>query len=322
MHPASASGELWVCHLGTIEYRRALEAQTHVRARRQADEIPDTLLLLEHPPVYTRGRRSQDGELPMGEDFYRARGIEIVEVDRGGRAHLPRPRSARRLPDHAHRRRHRLPAHDRARDRRRARRRAVSRARRARGPTGVWVGERKIASIGVHVSRRVTTHGFAVNVDNDLEPFEWIVPCGLDGVTMTSVARERGERVGARRLPHRRRASASRGPRAARARHVAPAAGSACADLAAAPDGGGGDERRRATRSRANPGGMDVPKVLGTDVGAARAQAAVVQGAAARRAALPRADRADRRARTCTPSARRPPARTSASAGSAAPRPS
>ena len=59
-------------------------------------------------------------------------------------------------------------------------------------PTGVWTGGRKIASLGVHVSRRVTTHGFAVNVENDLEPFEWIVPCGLAGVQMTSIARETG----------------------------------------------------------------------------------------------------------------------------------
>jgi lipoyl(octanoyl) transferase len=64
------------------------------------------------------------------------------------------------------------------------------------GLTGVWTGERKIASIGVHVARGVTTHGFAVNVDNDLQPFSWVVPCGLDGVSMTSVSRELGERHG------------------------------------------------------------------------------------------------------------------------------
>ena len=69
----------------------------------------------------------------------------------------------------------------------------AARARTDDGPdyTGVWTGERKIASIGVHVSRGVATHGFAVNVDNDLEPFSWIVPCGLTGVAMTSIAAER-----------------------------------------------------------------------------------------------------------------------------------
>ena len=64
------------------------------------------------------------------------------------------------------------------------------------GLTGVWAGESKIGSIGVHVSRGVTTHGFAVNVDGDLQPFEWIVPCGIDGVRMTSVLKETG-RTGA-----------------------------------------------------------------------------------------------------------------------------
>src|SRR2546426_2330643 len=77
--------ELWVCHLGTIAYRDALALQDDVRARRQAGELPDTLLLLEHPPVYTRGRRSLEGELPLGEDFYRAKGIEVIDTDRGGR---------------------------------------------------------------------------------------------------------------------------------------------------------------------------------------------------------------------------------------------
>jgi len=70
--------------------------------------------------------------------------------------------------------------------------RASARARPDDGPdfTGVWAGERKIASIGVHVSRGVTTHGFAINVQNDLQPFGWVVPCGLDGVQMTSVIKE------------------------------------------------------------------------------------------------------------------------------------
>src|SRR5580693_6055886 len=77
--------ELWVCHLGAVPYRDALAIQETIRARRQAGELPDTLLLLEHPPVYTRGRRSHPGELTLGADFYAARGIEVVETNRGGR---------------------------------------------------------------------------------------------------------------------------------------------------------------------------------------------------------------------------------------------
>src|SRR5579875_2282623 len=82
---ASVCDELWVCHLGLVGYREALELQQRICAARQAGLVPDAMLLLEHPPVYTRGRRSAPGELPMGEEWYRARGIEIVQTDRGGK---------------------------------------------------------------------------------------------------------------------------------------------------------------------------------------------------------------------------------------------
>ncbi|MEO6497160.1 MAG: hypothetical protein ABIO51_06715 [Solirubrobacteraceae bacterium] len=77
--------DLWVVHLGQMEYRDARALQERVRAARQQDRIPDTLLLLEHDPVYTRGRRSAPGELPMGEDWYRSQGIDVVDVNRGGK---------------------------------------------------------------------------------------------------------------------------------------------------------------------------------------------------------------------------------------------
>jgi lipoyl(octanoyl) transferase len=76
---------LWVCNLGTVPYGDALAIQERVRERRQAGDLPDVLLLLEHLPVYTRGRRSRDHELALGEAFYRARGIEVVDTNRGGR---------------------------------------------------------------------------------------------------------------------------------------------------------------------------------------------------------------------------------------------
>ncbi len=84
-HSASPLDELLVSSLGTVAYRDALAIQAEVQAKRQADEQPDTLLLLEHPPIYTRGRRARDDELSLGEDFYRAHGIEIVPTDRGGK---------------------------------------------------------------------------------------------------------------------------------------------------------------------------------------------------------------------------------------------
>ena len=181
-----------MCDLGLVPFSEALALQERLRAARQADEVPDTLLLLEHPPVYTRGRRSSADELPLGDAFYAAQGIEIVEVDRGGRVTYHGPGQLvgypiMRIGDIIGYLRTIETAIVAA---------LAEEGVAARGggdrPTGVWAAGSKIASIGVHVSRRVSTHGFAVNVDNDLEPFDWIVPCGLPGVTLTSVARETG----------------------------------------------------------------------------------------------------------------------------------
>jgi lipoate-protein ligase B len=153
------------------------------------------MLLLEHPRVYTRGRRSAPGELSMGEQWYRAQGIEIVEVNRGGKVTYHGPGQLVGYP---------IVGVDDVVEYVRTLERGLvdalgrqgitARARPEDGPdyTGVWVQERKIASIGVHVARGVTTHGFAVNVDNDLAPFSWVVACGLPGVTMTSIAAEGG----------------------------------------------------------------------------------------------------------------------------------
>jgi lipoyl(octanoyl) transferase len=189
----SSSDELWVCQLGTVPWREALVMQERIRARRQAGELPDVLLLLEHPPVYTRGRRSHAGELTLGEDFYRARGIEVVETNRGGRVTYHGPGQLVGYPIMAvsdvleH-----LRTIERALVAALAQEGIAARSRMGDGAnyTGVWVGERKIASLGVHVSRGVSTHGFAINVNNDLEPFSWVVACGLPDVEMTSLARE------------------------------------------------------------------------------------------------------------------------------------
>ena len=201
--------ELWVCHLGTIEYREALALQERIRAARQQDELPDVLLMLEHWPVYTRGRRSGVGELPMGEDWYRMQGIDIVETDRGGKVTYHGPGQLVGYPivliDD-------VVAYVRTLEQALvaalAEEGVAARARFDDGPdyTGVWVENRKIASIGVHVARGVTTHGFAVNVENDLQPFSWIVPCGLEGVQMTSLIKETRRMAGQMRCFRRRAA--------------------------------------------------------------------------------------------------------------------
>src|ERR1700733_8123020 len=167
------SDELWVCHLGHVPYSDGVAIQETVRARRQAGELPDTLLTLEHPPVYTRGRRAGAEDLPFPESVYRAKAIAAV-----GR--YLRTMEAPIIAALAEQGIEARSRHDEGID-----------------YTGVWVQDRKIASIGVHVSRGITTHGFAVNVCNDLEPFSWVTACGLPDVQMTSIAQE----LGAARAP-------------------------------------------------------------------------------------------------------------------------
>ena len=190
--------ELWVAQLGTVPYRDGVRLQETLRGRRQAGEVPDLLLVLEHPPVYTKGRRTEPGDLPMGEDWYRAQGIEVCDTDRGGRVTYHGPGQLVAYP---------IMEVDRVADFVHTMERAIVAALGDEGIeseprdtpfTGVWAGDSKIASIGVRVSGGVSTHGLAVNVDNDLQPFEWIVPCGIDHVRVTSVSKETG---GGRSLP-------------------------------------------------------------------------------------------------------------------------
>ncbi|HEX2703082.1 MAG TPA: lipoyl(octanoyl) transferase LipB, partial [Solirubrobacteraceae bacterium] len=143
--------------------------------------------------VYTRGRRTGAAELPFSEDWYSAHGIEVFDVDRGGKATYHGPGQLVGYPI--------AQLGNSIIGFLRAIEASIVAALAGEGidargaddrPTGVWVGDRKIASLGIHVARGVSTHGFAVNVENDLTPFEWIVPCGIEGVQMTSVARETG----------------------------------------------------------------------------------------------------------------------------------
>jgi lipoate-protein ligase B len=197
------SAEILVVECGLVPYGEALEHQRRLVEARQAGEIPDVLLLLEHPPTYTRGRRSGAEELPMGVEWYEAQGIEVHETDRGGRVTYHGPGQLVAYPIVSLR-----PYGDDVHEYvRRLERVAISsladhgvEAGTIEGLTGVWTDgapppegdARKIGSIGVHVSSGVTSHGLAVNVDNDLQPFEWVVPCGIEGCRVTSLSRELG----------------------------------------------------------------------------------------------------------------------------------
>ena len=211
--------ELLIVRAGLVGYAEALRLQGGLAAARGAGEVADVALMLEHPPVYTKGRRTTAAELPMREDWYRAQGIDVVETDRGGAVTYHGPgqlvaypimslremsvtspaapgREAEEaagmsVPDYV--RRMELAMIDALGDH-------GVRAGIIDGLTGVWVGEvpppagdaRKIGSIGVHISRGITTHGLAINVNNDLQPFEWVVPCGIEACRMTSLTRELG----------------------------------------------------------------------------------------------------------------------------------
>ena len=179
--------------LGTVPYHAAWELQRRLVEARQAGDIPDVVLLLEHPHTYTIGRRGDDSEVLASPEHLRLLGATVVEVDRGGLATYHGPGQLVGYPI--------LDLRPRDRDARRYLRDLEQAlintlqeigipAQRVEQKTGVWVDDRKIASIGVRFSRWISSHGFALNVTTDLSYFSHIVPCGMPMVTMTSVSRE------------------------------------------------------------------------------------------------------------------------------------
>jgi lipoate-protein ligase B len=187
--------ELWVVSLGLRPYGEILELQRAAAAGRISGEIPqDVLLLVEHPPVVTLGRGARDpSHLTASPALLAARGVELFEVERGGDVTFHGPGQLVGYPiiDLS---RHRQDLHWYLRQLEELLIRALGAldiaAERNTGRTGVWTAGRKIASIGVHSRQWVTWHGFALNVTTDLSYFDLMVPCGIPGVTMTSVEQE------------------------------------------------------------------------------------------------------------------------------------
>jgi lipoyl(octanoyl) transferase len=183
------------CHveqLGLVNYADALRLQRERVAARRAGAIPDTLLLLEHPHVYTLGRNARPENLLVSRQQLAARGAEVFEIDRGGDVAYHGPGQLVGYPifDLAQHRR------DIAWYMRSLEEVLIEvagdygiEAGRLAGAPGVWVGNDKLAAMGVHISRWVTSHGFAFNVNTDLRYFEWIVPCGLRDKGVTSLER-------------------------------------------------------------------------------------------------------------------------------------
>ena len=184
-------------NLGTVDYLEAWELQRALADAVARGDAPDTVLLLEHPPTVTLGRRTEPGEVhvPAGAE------VTVVETDRGGKStyHAPGQLVCYPILDLA---RHGQDVKKYCRDLEEALIRTVAafsiEATRIEGLTGVWLESppRKIASIGIHLTKWISTHGYALNVDLDPAPFtQWITACGLDGYAFTSMARELGRAV-------------------------------------------------------------------------------------------------------------------------------
>jgi lipoyl(octanoyl) transferase len=179
-----------------MPYTEALELQRHIARDRISGAMPqDVLLLVEHPPVVTLGRASKEKHLIASPTFLAEKGVEVFEVERGGDVTFHGPGQLVGYPI-IDLKRHRLDLHWYLRKIEEALINALGdlgiRAERNPSYTGVWTRGKKIASIGVHARDWVTWHGFALNVTTDLSYFDLIVPCGIAGVTMTSIAKELG----------------------------------------------------------------------------------------------------------------------------------
>jgi lipoyl(octanoyl) transferase len=182
---------------GIVPYREALELQRALAGAVSQGAIPETIVLLEHPPVITLGRRTEEGELhvpPSAE-------VDVVETDRGGKSTYHGPGQLVCYPI-LDLRRHGEDVKKYCRDLEEAIIRTLAplgvEAKRIDGLTGIWLERppRKIASIGIHISKWITTHGYALNVDLDPAPFtEWISACGLEDAAFTTIARELGRPV-------------------------------------------------------------------------------------------------------------------------------
>jgi lipoyl(octanoyl) transferase len=184
---------LAVRHLGRVPYADGLEIQARLVAERQEGLVPDTLLLLEHDPVFTLGRNARAEHVLLSAEDLKARGFEVFETGRGGDVTYHGPGQVvgypilGLAPD-------RCDVHRYVRDLESVLIRTCAdygvTAERVAGMTGAWVGTEKVGAIGVRIARWVTSHGFALNVGNDLAPFGLIVPCGIRGRGVTSLEQQ------------------------------------------------------------------------------------------------------------------------------------
>jgi lipoate-protein ligase B len=187
---------LKICEYSITDYQKILQMQHQLREKRRKDEISNTVLILEHHPVITFGARKSANKLLMDPDHIRQRNIDIVEIRRGGGITAHNPGQLIIYPI-LHLGQLKLGINDYTKFLQKIGIKLLHqlgiRSQMRKGYPGLWVDERKIASIGVRVSKLVTCHGMAVNIKNDLSIFELFVPCGIEGVEITSVHIETGK---------------------------------------------------------------------------------------------------------------------------------
>ncbi len=188
--------KLTILNKGMMDYGEALELQKELMHKRQNEEINDTLILLEHPPVITKGKRTEDHHIILSEDVLKKQGIGLYEIDRGGEATYHGPgQLVGYLIFHLY-------------DKQRELKKFVTKveeifitllkeeygiaADRDLEHRGVWVGMEKITAIGISIHKAVTMHGFAFNINTNLDHFNWIIPCGISDRGVTSIKKLTG----------------------------------------------------------------------------------------------------------------------------------
>jgi lipoate-protein ligase B len=191
-----AHSQLVIRDCGIVGYGQILSLQQELLAARQADAIANTILLVEHPPVITLGARKTENKLLADEPTLRDKGIELVTIGRGGGTTAHNPGQLVIYPI-VKLKSLKLDVTEFVRRLEQVGLELLDSlgviAHRQKGLPGLWVGRDKIASVGVQIKKWVTMHGIAINIQNDLSIFDWIVPCGLDGVKMTSAAVQTGK---------------------------------------------------------------------------------------------------------------------------------
>ncbi len=179
-----------------MDYGEALKLQKELLAKRQNEEINDTLILLEHPPVITKGKRTEDHHIVLSDERLKSQGIGLYEIDRGGEATYHGPgQLVGYLIFHLYKKQREL-------------KKFIAKveeifikllkeeygivADRDLKHRGVWVGNEKITAIGISIHKAVTMHGFAFNINTNLDHFNWIIPCGITDKGVTSIKKITG----------------------------------------------------------------------------------------------------------------------------------